>query len=215
MNQLATVHDKKGFWAELHEQRWDDHRYYHQSRVNQSLHFISACSFVVTYICIAIGEPIWAAFMGWIVAMVTRQSGHFFFEPKGYDHVNDATHEHKEEIKVGYNLERKVVLLSIWAATPLIVHFDRTLFGLMEDRTGLHGYLWNLSLLWIWLGAIAVFLRTAYLTLTRNPRTGIVWATKILTDPFHDILLYHKAPLALMRGEWIDPMDDVRERQQR
>jgi hypothetical protein len=42
-----------------------------------------------------------------------------------------------------------------------------------------------------------------------------VWATKILTDPFHDILLYHKAPLALMRGEWIDPMDDVRERQQR
>jgi hypothetical protein len=32
-----------------------------------------------------------------------------------------------------------------------------------------------------------------------------VWATKILTDPFHDIKLYHKAPLALMRGELIDP----------
>ena len=29
--------------------------------------------------------------------------------------------------------------------------------------------------------------------------------TKILTDPFHDIKLYHKAPLALLRGELIDP----------
>jgi len=39
--------------------------------------------------------------------MVSRQSGHFFFEPKGYDDVNQATHQHKEEIKVGYNLRRK------------------------------------------------------------------------------------------------------------
>ena len=29
----------------LHTQRWDDHRYYHHSYVNQSLHFISAVSF--------------------------------------------------------------------------------------------------------------------------------------------------------------------------
>jgi len=32
-----------------------------------------------------------------------------------------------------------------------------------------------------------------------------VWAVKILTDPFHDIKLYHKAPLYLLRGELIDP----------
>jgi hypothetical protein len=35
--------------------------------------------------------------------------------------------------------------------------------------------------------------------------TGLVWALKILTDPFHDLKLYWKAPLALMRGELIDP----------
>jgi hypothetical protein len=210
MTTTATIAEPKSFFEELREQRWDDHRFYHQSRVNQSLHLVSACSFVATYAFLFI-NPIVAAFLGWIVAMVTRQSGHFFFEPKGYDHVNEATHEHKEEIKVGYNLERKVVLLSIWATTPLAIHFDRTLFGLLEDRAGWNGYFWNLSLLWIWLGVIAVFLRTAYLTLTRSPRTGIVWATKILTDPFHDIMLYHKAPLALLRGEWIDPMDDVKE----
>jgi hypothetical protein len=33
--------------------------------------------------------------------------------------------------------------------------------------------------------------------------------TKILTDPFHDIKLYHKAPLYLLRGERIDPMQHV------
>jgi hypothetical protein len=34
--------------------------------------------------------------------------------------VNQATHEYKEEIKVGYNLFRKIVLLSICAAIPVI-----------------------------------------------------------------------------------------------
>jgi len=33
-----------------------------------------------------------------------------------------------------------------------------------------------------------------------------VWAAKILTDPFHDIKLYHKAPLYLLRGELFDDM---------
>jgi hypothetical protein len=41
-------------------------------------------------------------------------------------------------------------------------------------------------------------------------RTGLVWMTKILTDPFHDIWLYHRAPLHLLRGELIDPMAHVR-----
>ena len=36
-------------------------------------------------------------------------------------------------------------------------------------------------------------------------QTGLVWMTKILTDPFHDIKLYYKAPLHLLRGELIDP----------
>jgi len=29
----------------------------------------------------------------------------------------------------------------------------------------------------------------------------LVWMTKIITDPFHDIYLYHKAPWQLLRGE--------------
>jgi hypothetical protein len=63
---------------------------------------------------------------GWLAAMMTRQIEHFFFEPKGYDEVNQATHEYKEEIKVGYNLQRKVVLMAIWAFSPLFLYFDPT-----------------------------------------------------------------------------------------
>ena len=106
------------FREALRTQRWDDQRYYHHSRINQSLHFLSAVSFIVAYITMFF-DPVKSALIGWLVSMVSRQSGHFFFEPKGYDQVNRATHQHKETIKVGYNLRRKVVLLTIWALSSL------------------------------------------------------------------------------------------------
>ena len=114
------------FLEALRIQRWDDHRYYHHSRINQSLHFVSALSFLFSYVMI-FKDPAISALAGWLVAMTTRQSGHFFFEPKDYDVVNHASHEYKEQIKVGYNLRRKVVLLTIWALSPLPLTFDPTL----------------------------------------------------------------------------------------
>jgi hypothetical protein len=44
-----------------------------------------------------------------------------------------------------------------------------------------------------------------HLFFIKDVTSGLAWATKILTDPFHDIKLYHKAPLALLCGELIDP----------
>jgi hypothetical protein len=32
---------------------------------------------------------------------------------------------------------------------------------------------------------------------------GLAWGTKIITDPVMDIVLYHKAPLKLLRGQMI------------
>ena len=104
----------ESFLQALHTQRWDDHRYYHHSRINQTLHFVSATSFLCAYVMLFF-YPVAAALIGWLIAMTTRQTGHFFFEPKGYDHVNEVTHEYKEQIKVGYNLRRKIVLLAVWA----------------------------------------------------------------------------------------------------
>ena len=44
----------------LQTQRWDDHRYYHHSRVNQALHLISAISFLVAYVYLFI-DPVVSA----------------------------------------------------------------------------------------------------------------------------------------------------------
>src|SRR5215471_3957871 len=116
------------FMETLKTQRWDDHRYYPHSLINQSLHLFSATTFLLMWF-LMFWDPAIAAMIGWIVSMTSRQIGHFFFEPKGYDVVNNATHEYKESVKVGYNLRRKVVLLSIWALSPLALYLDPTLFG--------------------------------------------------------------------------------------
>jgi hypothetical protein len=192
------------FFKQLAIQRWDDHRYYHHSRINQTLHLISAVSFVCAYVMLFI-DPAAAALIAWLIAMTSRQSGHFFFEPKGYDHVNQATHEHKEAIKVGYNLRRKVVLMAIWAASPLLLLVQPSLFGVLEAHTDFNGFWHNTGLMWLAIGAGGLLFRTIHLFFIKDVMSGLVWMTKILTDPFHDVMLYYKAPLALLRGELIEP----------
>jgi len=195
----------QAFLQTLKVQRWDDHRYYHHSRINQSLHFVSAVSFLVAYAMLFINPAI-AGLIGWLVSMTTRQSGHFFFEPKGYDTVNQATHEYKEEIKVGYNLRRKVVLIAIWAFTPLALYLNPTLFGLFEPAAKRSVLIEQIGLIWLFVGVGGLLFRTVHLFFIRDVQTGLVWMTKILTDPFHDIKLYCTAPIHLLRGELIDPM---------
>ena len=208
ISPATTSAPKPGFLEELRIQRWDDHRYYHHSRINQSLHLLSSICFLTTYALLFVNASA-AAILGWVFAMWSRQIGHFFFEPKTYDEVNEATHEYKEEIKVGYNLFRKRVLQSMWAITPLLLLINPTFLGLFEAHTGWDEYLYNLSVMWIWLAVGALVFRTVHLFFLRDVRTGLVWATKILTDPFHDFRTYLKSPLYLMKGELIDPMIHV------
>ncbi len=63
---------------------------------------------------------------------------------------------------------------------------------------------------WRWIFVLNVVPGLAALGLAagfvRDLQAGLVWCTKILTDPFHDLMLYYKAPLYLLRGERIDPM---------
>jgi hypothetical protein len=198
-----------GFLKELAIQRWDDHRYYHHSRINQSLHLVSALSFVTAYGLLFV-DPAWAAILAWCVSMTSRQAGHFFFEPRGYDQVNQATDEYKEEIKLGYNIRRKVVLMSAWAGIPLALWAQPSLLGLIEPATTLGEYVHDVGIAWLALGVAGLVFRVLQLWHQQDLRTGLVWMTKILTDPFHDIWLYHRAPLHLLRGELIDPMAHVR-----
>jgi hypothetical protein len=192
------------FREALREQRWDDHRFYHHSRINQTLHLVSAISFLIAYVLVFF-DPAVAALIGWLVSMTTRQAGHFFFEPRGYDHNNQATHEHKEEIKLGYNLQRKIVLLTIWALSPLVLFVDPTLFGIFEPANGVADFIRQTAKIWLALGIAGLLARTIQLCFIKDVQTGLVWMTKILTDPFHDIKLYYKAPFFLLSGELIDP----------
>lgn len=199
----------KDYLRELQTQRWDDHRYYHHSRINQSLHLVSALSFVTSYALLFV-DPAMAAVLAWCVSMTTRQAGHFFFEPRGYDEVNQATDEHKEMIKVGYNIRRKVVLMAVWLGIPLALWIDPSLLGLIEPAADASGWLHDVGMSWLALGVGGVLFRVAQLWHQQDLITGLVWALKIVTDPFHDILLYWKSPLYLLRGELIDPMEHVR-----
>jgi len=193
------------FSETLAQQRWDDHRYYHHSRVNQSLHLLSALTFLSAY-ALLWSEPAIAVLLAWIVAMPSRQIGHFFFEPRDYDVANEATHEYKEEIKVGYNLRRKVILMSVWAASPLIPLLDPTLGGVLNAPRGRWDFANNVAIVWLAIAVVALVGRTVQLCATRNVPTGVAWCAKILTDPFHDVMLYRSAPLHLLRGEWFDPI---------
>jgi hypothetical protein len=201
----------QSFWAALKTQRWDDHRYYHHSRINQSLHLVSALSFLTAYALI-FTNPVASALIAWLLAMSSRQAGHFFFEPKGYDEVNKATHEHKEAIKVGYNLRRKVVLMSIWALSPAVLWLDPTFFGLFAPHASNAEFVRHVGQIWLAIGFGGLLFRTVQLFFLKDVQTGLVWITKIITDPFHDVMLYAKAPLYLLRGELIDPMGGKEQR---
>ncbi|HEX9138800.1 MAG TPA: hypothetical protein VF848_03370 [Steroidobacteraceae bacterium] len=195
----------QSFLEALKTQRWDDHRYYHHSRINQSLHLVSALSFLTAY-AFLFSNPALAALIAWLLAMTSRQAGHFFFEPKDYDEVNQATHEYKEQIKVGYNLRRKVVLLSIWVLSPALLWVSPTLFGLLPATSGNAELLQNIGRIWLAVGIGGLLFRSIQLCFLKDVQTGVVWLTKIITDPFHDVMLYWKSPFYLLRGELIDPM---------
>lgn len=186
----------------LRTQRFDDYRFYHQSTVNQTLHLFSAVIFLFCYALLFV-DPALAGIVGWL-AMLTRQTGHFFFEPNGYDAVNDVSNEYKEAIKVGYNQTRKIILLFVWGSAPVALYFYPTLFELFDPPAGRLDFIRHVGTLWLAIGIGGGLARMLQLFVTRDLTTGLVWAFKVLTDPFHNIALYWNSPLKLMRGELID-----------
>jgi hypothetical protein len=190
---------------QLAVQRWDDHRLYHHSRINQSLHLISALAFIFSYVMLFI-NPVIASLVAWTVSMTTRQAGHFFFEPRGYDHVNQMSDVHKEDIKVGYNIQRKIVLMSIWLTVPFIAYFYPDALVWAVSSNGHHDMVGLTAMWWLYLGAAGLLFRMMQLWIQDSLLSSLAWGLKIITDPFHDVKLYYKAPYYLLKGELIDPM---------
>ena len=197
----------RDFWKKIQQLQWDDHRYYHQCRINQTLHLISALSFLFAYALLFV-DPAAAGIVGWLVGMVTRQSGHIFFEPRGYDTINNASYDHKESIKVGFNMRRKAILIGVWLSLPVLLALSPSLFGLIAPAAGMAGYLHDVGLMWLALGAGGLLFRTLHLFFIRSPAWGLAWACKILLDPVHNVQEYWASPIALLRGQRLDPLQD-------
>ena len=104
-----------------------------------------------------------------------------------------------------------VALLAAFNAGVLITNDEaapeqiESLFGLLEAHTSAFEFARNVGWMWLAVGVGGLVFRVLQLWVLKDLTTGLVWATKIITDPFHDIMLYHKAPLALLRGEMMDP----------
>ena len=194
------------FFRLVQQLRWDDHRYYHQCRINQSLHLASACCFLVAYALLPF-HPALSGLIGWLLGMVLRQSGHLFFEPRGYDKVNHATDAHKEAIKVGFNMRRKAVLIGAWLGLPVVLWAaHRVAGGAWPAPMEAAGWWHEIGLMWLALGVAGWLFRTVHLVFLRGPLCALAWATKIVTDPFHNVALYARAPIALMHGQRYDPI---------
>jgi len=194
-----------GFLDALRQQRWDDHRYYHQNRINQLLHLWSSIIFAISYVWLFF-DPVMAMLFGWLIGQVPRQCGHFFFENKGYDTVNQATHEYKESIKPGYNLKRKLVMLSIWIGGSIALYLSPSLWGMLSEAQVAMGFEHNLGIYWLIVAVGALLFRTFQLMITVRLTHGLAWFCKILTDPFHDMMIYYKAPYYILKGEMHDDM---------
>lgn len=195
------------FCQEMQHQRWDDLRFYHQSYMNQTLHLISALGFLTAYV-LAFFDFTTAIFFGWIVAMVPRQIGHFVFEPHDYDTVNDIDDNRKESIKVGFNLNKKVWLISFWIIMSAMAYLSPTLFGLVDAYTNQAEFLDHLALTWAFVAVVGFMFRGIQLMITHSFTTGFVWWVKIITEPLHNLPVYYKAPLHVLRGDKLDPMTE-------
>ena len=75
-----------------------------------------------------------------------------------------------------------------------------------QPHTNAASFTQKVAIVWLFIAAAGVIYRTVQLFFIKDVQTGLAWATKILTDPFHDIKLYHMAPLYLLRGELFDLM---------
>jgi hypothetical protein len=193
------------FCQEMQQQRWDDLRFYHQSYINQSLHLLSAIGFLISYALVFYDFTI-ALFFGWFVAMAPRQIGHFVFEPHDYDKVNQIEDDKKEAIKVGFNLHKKVWLISFWVAATATAYFSPTLLGLVPEYTTQRELLDHLAYAWAAVAVGGFLFRGIQLMFTHSFTTGFVWMIKIITEPLHNLPVYYKAPYYMLKGKKLDPM---------
>jgi hypothetical protein len=188
----------RGFMRELAEQRCGDRSHHLHSRVSQALHFFSCMCFVCMYVLL-FTKPVAAVVLGWLVCMSMREAGRVLFEPR----ISAGPQQAGRMPRRG-GLLGEPGLYAAWALVTLLLGLEPTLSGVFDAPRDTQEFVDHLAKLWLGVGGAGLVLRGVHLLFARNLRTALVWMTKIVTDPFHGIRLYHKAPLSLLRGELYD-----------
>jgi len=94
--------------------------------------------------------------------MTTAAGGSLLLRAQGYDHVNHATHDHKEEIKVGYNLNRRSFLMTIWALSPLVLFLVRPCSGRLRRGPRRLISMRQVAKVWLAIGIGGLLFRTVH-----------------------------------------------------
>ena len=93
----------------------------------------------------------------------------------------------------------------------MAIYFNAGFLGILPEHNDWLSYIEAVGTAWLYLGIAAVLFREFSCSSNKISRLDFVWMTKIITDPFHDVYIYHKAPLHLLRGERFerDPVMDI------
>jgi glutamate-1-semialdehyde 2,1-aminomutase len=163
------------FYHAVMKRKDDDHHASHNNPWNQYLHLLSSSAFIVSYALLA--TNLTAAMLIGVVSLLFRQFGHAVLEPACHD---------EEALLLGYNTPTKTVILCTYLAIPV---------GLMAwtgtwSVSGFLSLVPAIALQWFRWTLFVVLARVVVLTFTHDFGIAIIWLTKLITDPFTDVITY-------------------------
>jgi glutamate-1-semialdehyde 2,1-aminomutase len=163
------------FYSEVMRRKHDDHVASHSHPLNQLFHLLSSSVFIYCYVLIF--TDLTTAVSASLAALFIRQFGHALVEPPCHD---------KEELLLGFNTPSKTMIVSAYAAIPIInmlVAGSWTVAAFIEMFPAMAQQWWGLTL-------VVVLGRVIYLAWLHNFWISMIWFVKLITDPFTDILAY-------------------------
>ena len=99
--------------------------------------------------------------------------------------------------------------MAVWAAIPVIAYFSPASLIWAVPTENHQDFVGLTAMWWLYLGVGGMLFRMLQLWIQDSYVSALAWGLKIMTDPFHDVKLYYRAPLHLMKGQLIDPMQHV------
>ena len=137
----------RDFMAMLRTQRFDDYRYYHQSRINQTLHLIGAIIFLGCY-ALLFGDAACGR-TGRLARDVNPPDRSLLLRAQRLRRPQQRHQRIQGNIKIGYNQRRKIVLLIIWGMAPVTLFFFPTLFGIFSPPAGRFDFIRHAGAVWL------------------------------------------------------------------